>query len=54
MVGPWVTASYDGHCAGCDDEIKRGSDIRSDGEGGWLCLTCGTVKVDRSSELWSS
>lgn len=39
--GPWITASYDGSCAGCGDDIMPGDQIRADGNGGWLCAGCG-------------
>lgn len=39
--GPWILAVYGGECADCDDQIWPGDAIRSDGEGGWLCETCG-------------
>jgi hypothetical protein len=41
--GPWFTARFDGHCAGCDDPVGPGDLIRSDGSGGWLCTDCGHV-----------
>jgi hypothetical protein len=41
--GPWITASFDGECAGdCGRPLRAGDSIRSDGEGGWLCVHCGT------------
>ena len=39
--GPWFEARYDGGCGGCDGEIPEGDRIRADGEGGYLCETCG-------------
>jgi hypothetical protein len=39
--GPWFTASYDSECDYCADDIFEGENIRSDGEGCWLCGTCG-------------
>jgi hypothetical protein len=40
--GPWFTAAFDGECDGpCGREIQEGDTIRSDGEGGWLCDSCG-------------
>jgi hypothetical protein len=40
QLGPWFTAQYDGTCSeGCP--IEAGDQIRADGEGGWLCETCG-------------
>lgn len=40
--GPWFTAQYRGtRCCGCGGHITPGSSIRSDGEGGWLCVACG-------------
>jgi hypothetical protein len=39
--GPWFTAAFDGGCDGCGEQIEEGDQIRSDGEGGWLCLDCG-------------
>jgi hypothetical protein len=39
-LGNWFTAQFDGECEnGCD--IQEGDTIRSDGEGGYLCVTCG-------------
>jgi hypothetical protein len=39
--GPWVTARFDGECAGCGDEVCEGDDIRADGQDGWLGRCCG-------------
>jgi hypothetical protein len=39
--GPWFPASYRGDCDGCGSEISPGDQIRSDGDGGWLCDICG-------------
>jgi hypothetical protein len=40
--GPWFTAGRHGRCAGpCDEDIKPGDRIRSNGERGWLCASCG-------------
>lgn len=40
--GPWVAAKFDGECSGpCGGLIEAGDQIRSDGEGGWLCEVCG-------------
>jgi hypothetical protein len=39
--GPWFTAAFDGGCDGCGEQIEAGDEIRSDGEGGWLCSDCG-------------
>lgn len=41
MFGPWREARFDGHCAGCDEQIFPGDDIRSDGQRGWLGRCCG-------------
>jgi hypothetical protein len=41
--GPWIEASFDSDCDGpCGGQISEGDSIRSDGEGGWLCVNCGT------------
>ena len=40
-LGPWITARFDGECDECGDLIMEGDQIRSDGEGGWLCENCG-------------
>ena len=37
----WTTAGSDGKCTGCGTSILEGDEIRSDGEGGWLCGLCG-------------
>jgi len=39
--GPWFEAAYFGDCDGCGSRIVPGDQIRSDGEGGWLCGICG-------------
>jgi hypothetical protein len=41
MFGPWFTAQFDGHCAGCGEEILSGDEIRADGQHGWLGRCCG-------------
>jgi hypothetical protein len=41
--GPWVIARFDSECDGpCGGQIDEGDQIRSDGEGGWLCADCGS------------
>jgi hypothetical protein len=40
-LGPWFEARYDGDCSWCGEPIDEGDPIRSDGEGGWLCESCG-------------
>jgi hypothetical protein len=40
-MGPWITARFDGRCSCCSRTILQDDDIRSDGEGGWLCDGCG-------------
>lgn len=37
---PWVEAEFFGRCA-CDRKVVPGMQIKSDGEGGWLCGECG-------------
>lgn len=39
--GPWIRAEYRGQCAEGGERIKPGDQIRSDGQGGWLCESCG-------------
>jgi hypothetical protein len=40
--GPWITAQYSGRCVlNRGHQIKPGDQIRSDGEGAWLCASCG-------------
>jgi hypothetical protein len=39
-VGPVVIAAYHGQCAGCGEHISPEDEIRSDGDGGWLCAAC--------------
>ena len=39
--GPWFPAGFGSDCDGCGSEILDGDQIRSDGEGGWLCEDCG-------------
>lgn len=38
--GVWVTARYDGKCAGCGDWYQAGTLIHADGDGGWLAECC--------------
>jgi hypothetical protein len=46
-LGPWVTATYDGRCDGnCGGPITSGEEIRADGQGGWLCESCGEDAAD--------
>lgn len=40
VTGAWLTARYDGKCAGCGDWYPRGTRIRSDGGAGWLAGCC--------------
>jgi hypothetical protein len=40
--GPWIAARYPGRCSGCTEGIAPDDQIRSDGDGGWLCETCGS------------
>lgn len=42
VFGRWFTASFDSDCADCGRFIFEGDQIRSDGDGGWLCTECGT------------
>jgi hypothetical protein len=39
--GSWFIARYSSDCAGCDEPIDPGDQIRSDGQRGWLCTRCG-------------
>ena len=39
--GPWFTASYDSDCSECGCLVSEDDQIRSDGDGGWLCEDCG-------------
>jgi hypothetical protein len=42
LFGRWFEAGHDSDCDGeCGGEIEAGDMIRSDGEGGWLCTSCG-------------
>lgn len=42
LFGPWFEAGHDSDCDGtCDGEIQAGDMIRADGEGGYLCRSCG-------------
>jgi hypothetical protein len=41
-LGPWFTARFDSSCDGCASRIHEGDTIRADGEGGYLCQSCGT------------
>jgi len=41
QFGPWFTAQFGGPCYGCGDPVIPGNSIRSDGQGGWLCQSCG-------------
>lgn len=41
QLGPWITASYGGHCSSCGDYFPADDQIRADGQGGWLCWDCG-------------
>lgn len=44
--GPWITARFDSDCDGCGAPMDEGDQIRSDGDGGWLCDTCGSEDGD--------
>ena len=40
--GPWFEAQFGSDCDGtCGGEIEAGDTIRADGEGGYLCQSCG-------------
>lgn len=39
--GAWFTATYAGQCDDCGSHIFPGEQIRADGEGGWICESCG-------------
>ena len=39
--GPWFDARLHGRCAGCVEPIVPGDRIRADGEGSYLCDSCG-------------
>lgn len=39
--GPWFGAMYDGRCYICYRSISEGDRIRSDGQGGYECESCG-------------
>lgn len=41
--GPPFIAQYDGHCDGCGSFFAAGDTIRSDGQMGWLCESCGAA-----------
>ena len=40
-LGPWIAARYRGKCSGCGSGFEEFTDIRADGEGGWLARCCG-------------
>jgi len=43
-LGPWFAARYtSGQCSQCGKKIYEGHEIRADGEGGYLCATCGAA-----------
>ncbi len=44
--GPWFTARFDSDCDGCGVLMQEGDEIRADGEGGYLCGTCGDTGED--------
>lgn len=48
--GPWFAAAYYGSCAGCPEDIEPDDMIRADGEGGYLCRTCGSQGEDSERE----
>jgi hypothetical protein len=39
--GSWFTARYHGRCSLGDEHIHPGDLARGDGEGGYLCESCG-------------
>jgi hypothetical protein len=39
--GPWFTAKLDGRCSLGEEQVRPGDRIRSDGEVGYLCRSCG-------------
>lgn len=47
VSGPWFTARRDGWCCECDDRIRVGDTICSDGELGYLCQDCGSFAKER-------
>lgn len=40
--GPWIFAGFDSECDECGAGICENDDIRSDGDGGWICVVCGS------------
>lgn len=40
-LGPWITSAYAGNCADCGSRYPEGTEIRADGDGGWLADCCG-------------
>jgi hypothetical protein len=40
-LGPWFRAAFVGDCAGCGWGIDKGDRIRGNGQGGYLCESCG-------------
>jgi len=44
--GPWVTARWQSECDYCGDAIYEDEKLRSDGEGCWICETCGQDDLD--------
>jgi hypothetical protein len=46
FLGCWFVAAYHGDCAECGEDIDPDDEIRSDGEGGYLCRECGEEAED--------
>jgi hypothetical protein len=43
--GPWFAARFDSECDDCGGDITEGDRIRADGEGGYVCESCGEDKM---------
>ena len=53
LWGPFFTAARPDECAHCGCDVSPGDAIRADGEGGWLCETCGDDDLGTEFTAWA-
>lgn len=48
-MGPVFAARFPGMCEDCTEEFQENDPIRADGEGGYICESCGDYRKDRAA-----
>ena len=49
-MGPVFAARFPGMCEDCTEEFQENDPIRADGEGGYICESCGDDRKDRADD----